>query len=72
MRKTYYLREEPDVKTLGTSLFVNANHVFGRGFVVVFEFHDDEPMVVIAALEENGIGTNLIGDVVLPLRGSKR
>lgn len=56
-------RVEPDVETLGTSLLVGANHLFGGRLVVFGEVHDEEPMVVIAALEEDGVGADLVGDV---------
>ena len=52
-----------DAETLGTSLLVGANHFFGGGFVVFGEVHDEEPVVVVAALEQYIVGANLVGDV---------
>lgn len=59
------LRAEPDAETLSTSFLINANHFFGRGFIVFRKIHDEEPVVIIAALEENCVGTDLIRDVAL-------
>lgn len=48
-------------KDLGSSLNISLNHLLSRGRLlgILWEIHRDQPVIVIAALEQDVIGANL-------------
>ncbi|KAK9217645.1 hypothetical protein WN943_006273 [Citrus x changshan-huyou] len=41
-------------------LFIGPNHFFGRGFRVFRKLHRHKPVIVIATLQQNRVGCDLV------------
>lgn len=64
--------KEPDVETLGTDFLIGADHLFRRGFCILRKVYGDEPVVIIAALEQDHVRRYLLPLLPNPWRWSRR